>query len=281
MKIYIVFSPTRSASSSIFKLLKDNNRLPAIYTNDCKSLSIYDTETKFLLKILQKNFPDLKINKIDECLQVDFDDSYMHKFWNILKLKNELKIITSLRHPIQKSISSFLNTHSIEYIKKYVNISKFSDLTICNLPDKFDYLEDYLEKEYLDILDITEFYDTMHRNLMHEYMEYYRILSTIFNVTYMSFSETSQHRIIDPNLEIFTFKYESIDLIRLNLLKFLKLKTNILIPHGTHEGSKNKKYIFDPKYTIDDIYIMLEEYAKKNFINFNTMINMSRFNYKV
>lgn len=280
MKIYIVFSPTRTASSSIFKLLKDNNRLPAIYTNDCKSLSIYDTETGSLFKLLQSksNFPDLKINKMGESLQVDFDDLYMHKFWNILKLKNELKIITSLRHPISRSISSFLNTHSIDYIKKYVNISKFSDLTICNLPDEFDYLEDYLEKEYLDIHYITEFYDTMHRNLMHEYMEYYRIFSTIFNVTYMSFTETSQHRIIDPNLEIFTFKFESIDLIRLNLLKFLKLKTNILIPN---EESKNKKYIFDPKYTIDEIHDILEEYAKKNFINFNTMINMSKFNYKV
>ena len=278
MKIYIVFSPTRSANSSIFKLLKDNNRLPAINTHDLQSLSIYDSETKFLLKILQKNFPNLKIDKIGECLQVDFDDSYMHKFWNILKLKNELKIITSLRHPIQKSISSFLNTHSIEYIQKYVNISKYSDLTICNLPDELDYLEDYLEKEYLDILDITEIYNELHRNIMHEYMEYYRILSTIFNVTYMSFTETSQHRIINPNLEIFTFKYESIDSVRLNLIKFLKLKTNILIPNGS---SKNKKYIFDPKYTIDDIHDILETYAKQHFINFNTMINMSKFNYKV
>lgn len=278
MKIYIVFSPTRSASSSIFKLLKDNNRLPAIYTNDCKSLSIYDTETGSLLKLLQNksNFPNLKIDKIGECLQVDFDDSYMHKFWNILKLKNELKIITSLRNPINRSISSFLNTHSIDYIQKYVNISKYSDLTICNLPDELDYLEDYLEKEYLDILDITELYDTMYRNIMHEYMEYYRILSTIFNVTYISFTETSQHRIIDPNLEIFTFKYESLDSVRPNLIKFLKLKTNILIPR---EGSKNKKYIFDPKYTIDNIHDILETYAKQHFINFNTMINMSKFNF--
>ena len=278
MKIYIVFSPTRTASSSIFKLLKDNNRLPAIFTNDCKSLSIYDTETGSLLKLLQ-NTTDFKINKIDEYLQVDFDDSYMHKFWSILKSKHELKIITCLRHPISRSISSFLNTHSIEYIKKYVNISKYSDLSICNLPDEFDYLEDYLEKEYIDIHFITELYDTLHRNLMNEYMEYYRILSTIFNITYMSFTETSQHRIIDPNLEIFIFKYESIDAVRLKLLKFLKLKTNVLIPN---EDSKlNKKYIFDPKYTADDIYIILEEYAKKNFINFITMINMSRFNYKV
>lgn len=280
MKIYIVFSPTRTASSSIFKLLKDNNRLPAIYTNDCKSLSIYDTETGSLLKLLQNksNFANLKINKMGECLQVDFDDLYMHKFWNILKSKHELKIITSLRNPINQSISSFLNTHSIDYIKKYVNISKFSDLTICNLPDEFDYLEDYLEKEYLDIHYITELYDTMYRDIMHEYMEYYRILSTIFNVTYMSFTETSQHRIIDPNLEIFTFKFESLDSVRPNLIKFLKLKTNILIPNET---SKNQKYIFDPKYTIDEIHDILEEYAKKNFINFNTMINMSRFNYKV
>ena len=130
MKIYIVFSPSRTASSSIFKLLKDNNRLPAIHTHDCKSLSIYDTETGTLVKILQSktNFPNFQINKIGESFKIDFDDSYMHKFWDILKLKHELKIITSLRDPIQRSISSFLNTHSIEHINKYVNISKYSDL---------------------------------------------------------------------------------------------------------------------------------------------------------
>ena len=278
MKIYIVFSPTRTASSSIFKLLKDNNRLPAIHTHDCKSLSIYETETGFLLKILQNksNFPDLKINKMGECLQVDFDDSYMHKFWNLIKIKNELKIITSLRNPIQKSISAFLNTHSIDYIQKYVNISKYSDLTICNLPDELDYLEDCLEKEYLDIPDITKIYDKLYRNIMHEYMEYYRILSTIFKITYMSFSETSQHRIIDPNLEIFTFKYESLDSVRPNLIKFLKLKTNVLIPN---QNNKNKIYIFDPKYTIDEMHDILETYAKQHFINFNTIINMNKFNF--
>ena len=144
------------------------------------------------------------------------------------------------------------------------------------MPDELDYLEDCLEKEYLDIPDITKIYDKLYRNIMHEYMEYYRILSTIFKITYMSFSETSQHRIIDPNLEIFTFKYESLDSVRPNLIKFLKLKTNVLIPN---QNNKNKIYIFDPKYTIDEMHDILETYAKQHFINFNTIINMNKFNF--
>lgn len=288
MKIYIVFSPNGTASSSIFKLLKDNNRLPAIHTHNCKSLTIYDNEQGYLLKMLQNkdNFPDLQIhiNEIAGSFKINFNESFMHKFWNILKKecigkkKHELKIITSLRHPINRSISSFFSINNIEYIKKYVNISKYSDLTICNLPDEFDYLEPYLEKNYLDIDDITELYDKLYRNLMYEYMEYYKILNTIFNVTYMSFTETNQHRIIDPSLEIFTFKYESIDLIRIPLQKFLKLKTNTLIP--CENSRLDKTYIFDNKYTIDNIHTILEEYAKQKFINFNTMIYMNKFHYK-
>jgi hypothetical protein len=280
MKIYIVFSPSRTASLSIFKLLKDNNRLPAIHTHDLQSLSIYDTETGTLSKIFNKDFANLNINKTGDLLNVNFPNLYMHKFWNLIKIKNELKIITCFRHPIDRSISSFLNIHSIEYIQKYVNISKYSDLNISNLPNNLNYLESYLDREYLDIDDIIKIYDKLYRNIIHEYMEYYRILITIFNIVYTSFNEDYQHKIYD-NIELFTFKYESIDLIRINLIKFLKLKTNVVIPDGTHVTDGTQNFVFDPKYKIEEIRDILETYSKQNFIDFKTMLNMKKFNFLV
>jgi hypothetical protein len=112
--IYIIFGPSKTGTTSLYKLLLQKKLFPILYTHDMKKISI--TDHKFntlewqLGSIGKKNrVNNLSINLIEYCIEVD-NKSHLIE---ILK-QNFITMINTFRNPIDRRMSQLFHTLSYE-----------------------------------------------------------------------------------------------------------------------------------------------------------------------
>lgn len=115
--MYIVAAPSKSGTTSFFKLLTDNNKLPAIQTHDLWHFNVHDTHDSEFTKYMQEKHPgcittpkfyDYNVENNNICsyhivLKNDMKDDFF-KY-----IKRHAKVLRITRDPYSRAVSAFLH----------------------------------------------------------------------------------------------------------------------------------------------------------------------------
>lgn len=115
--MYIVAAPSKSGTTSFFKLLTDNNRLPALQTHDLWHFNVHDRPDGEFTLYMQKNHPgcmtppkgyDYEVHNsgvvsYHVVLKNDMKDDFF-KY-----VKRRAKVLRTSRDPYSRAVSAFLH----------------------------------------------------------------------------------------------------------------------------------------------------------------------------
>ena len=259
--MYIVCAPSKSATTSFFKLLTQQNKFPVIQTHDLWHFNIHDVPNGQFISHLRVNFEDCvkTVAYFDEAIQwgsghfdtclLTLTGDHHQRFFELIK-SYKPKFLFPLRDPYQRSVSAFL--HWCQY-KQILNEMKSTSK--CQNPLHFltqyhgdhdpidDMKFDLMIKmvkivktncKLLQLEDLAELYEEYFfkpNKLMSEYIHIDIMLERHF-----------------PEENVLKFKINCFD--KNVILKILDIPLDVQIPV---ERDKTKvKYIFD--HDVEDVF---------------------------
>ena len=115
--MYIVAAPSKSGTTSFFKLLTDNNKLPALQTHDLWHFNVHDRPDGEFTLYMQKNHPgcmsppkgydydvqNMGVVSYHVVLKNDMKDDFFRH------VKRRAKVLRTGRDPYSRAVSAFLH----------------------------------------------------------------------------------------------------------------------------------------------------------------------------
>ena len=277
--IYIVYAPSKSGTTSLFKALTDNKCFPAIQTHDdFTDIGIHDAsaETEFVRYIRMHFAPFLKSpTEFDEnitwqtdhyscALFFDTHEIQRLKFIEYIK-RHDVKFITPLRNPISRSISAMIHWLDIKAIEALYqrklrrsldlnNIQAHDLIKLNHMPIEM-ILSRYSVNKTLSNKDVCDIYNSIfHDDLYREYTNVFYNLKKHFN-----FNINLEHKlhqcISQSQHSLFVYRLEDLTSIIPVLYEYVNIGDTYEFPH---ERNKHKR----PQYIYKGNINELSEFIK-------------------
>lgn len=171
--MYIVFAPSKSGTTSFFKLFTSKNMFPAIQTHDFAYFNVHDKPDGELVRFIRKEIGESSITYVDyfdENIEWNAEfESYLFLlpcgFRSVfLDFIKNAKIVMPWRCPYERSVSAFLHWSQAGQIGNALKIkhASFNDLLICEENQiEFDvmnkmltYIREHKEKVSLEMMEM-------------------------------------------------------------------------------------------------------------------------------
>ena len=137
--MYIVAAPSKSGTTSFFKLLTDCKKLPVLQTHDLWHFNVHDSPDGEFTKYMKEKHPECI--KIQKDYDYNVQDNTICAYHVVLKndmndeffkyITHRAKIIRTSRDPYSRAVSAFL--HWCQY-KQILNELKVEDVPVQSPP---------------------------------------------------------------------------------------------------------------------------------------------------
>lgn len=270
MIVYLVYSVSKSGTTSLFKTLTDNRKFPVVQTHDdFMNIGIHDDGTGFADRI-RKEFaefvrPNYEFDdQIDWCVRFDSvslyfegDRSARQRFVGLLQSRS-LRIATPMRDPVARANSAMLHWMDVDAIDSLYGtvLGKRIDLNDIKSEDldaiKHGAVKKLLEAYATGSLDekkTNELYTSMfgEGQLSRDYVSVFYNLASFFWFNVRPLDEAS-HEIYENrnrDWEMFYFRIERLDSVMPALYEFLGIDRGYEFPRA-REGQARKRLLFRP-----------------------------------
>jgi hypothetical protein len=261
--MYIIAAPSKSATTSFFKLLTDNCKFPVIQTHDLYTLNIHDAIDGEFTKYINNHYPDLikNVKFIDENIEWNGHFQSYQLILQTPEISDDIlnyinnynpKILVCLRDPYTRSVSAFLHwcqfkqlcnemkineiitKDPLSFILEKVDNNMFEKMNFQLMKNMILRIKD--KKQLLDIDDLSELYESYFFKsgmLLREYTHLNYMLKKNFNYKW---GKSSQN-----------IKTIWMDQIPNDIFSFFELPLNLSIPHERDKFKKEINYIFSPE----------------------------------
>lgn len=262
--IYIVYGPSKTGTTSLFKMLTDNNKFPCIQThNEMMNIGIHDAKNSIFSEHLHKHFQkyikssiefdkDINYNEmpsISYSLYFEYDYEILAKFLKFLRTF-ELKMISAYRDPVERSISAFLHWLDKDALKQHLLITFGKDSMDENMElSKLNHrpYELILSKKNLNVEDCLKIYNEIfEESLMYEYICASFNYKVHFGIDlYLKKNENYSIK-SSEGCQLFYYKLSEVNMIQESMYKFLDISKDYELP--IERNYKNRKnYLIDPE----------------------------------
>jgi len=121
----IVFCPRKTGSASISRSWARSSGSPTIHTHDLKYLVVTDIKGSMFLKYVQDNFnKNLSfVNDLDD-QHIEYTIIPRGDLDGIFKFFESFKIVTSIRHPLPRRISQFVQDLTLDQVNAVIDSTK-------------------------------------------------------------------------------------------------------------------------------------------------------------
>lgn len=262
--MYIVAAPSKSGTTSFFKLLTDHNKLPVLQTHDLWHFNVHDAPDGEFTRYMRDEHPscisiektyDYNVENKDVCsyhivLKNDMKDEFF-KY-----IKRRAKVIRTVRDPYSRAVSAFL--HWCQY-RQILN-----ELKVDEVPEKkkLDFLLEAKTSAMTFDLMINMLEIIKEKKRLLEMQE----LAELFEAYFFAPGRLlAEYRCLDHMLETYMDKpkgFKQIDIYNYNsreVMRFLALPLSTTLPRE-RDRHKCDAYIFD--MPVDDVYDYLIEFVK-------------------
>lgn len=280
--IYLVYGPSKSGTTSLYKALTDNSMFPCMQGHgEFSQVGIHDSlEDSGFTSRIKREFPGMvketkEREKGIEYSNKDFKSYVLHfpskidivRFFEILR-RFSIKIVSPFRDPYDRSISAmvhWLDQRSIESLymnktKKKLDLTNITDEDISMLEhgpiEKF--LTAIKQNGELSLNDVSQIYkETFQDDLLREYICVYYNLRTHFgfNVCLNDrlFYKTSKEK---NDWHFFTYRLENLSQVMDAVYDYLGLPNEYVFPHS-RDKTKREEYII--KNPLEDVVKQLKD----------------------
>jgi len=163
----IVFCPRKTGSASISRSWARSSGSPTIHTHDLKYLVVTDIKGSMFLKYVQDNFnKNLSfVNDLDD-QHIEYTIIPRGDLDGIFKFFESFKIVTSIRHPLPRRISQFVQDLTLDQVNAVIDSTKTSK-TLLTLQQ----VSEIFQKRYItnDTREFSEFFDCMYEFVMPDF----------------------------------------------------------------------------------------------------------------
>jgi hypothetical protein len=252
--LFIIFGPSKTGTTSVYKLLLENKMFPILYTHDMKKISVTDNKFNTLEWKLsnigkKKRYNDISPGIIEYCIEI-------YKSEPLIRLLKEydIKLIQTLRDPLLRRISQIFHTLSYQNILEKSGTHNIYNINSDNIDCKIlKYAIKYIQehKELLHIGQLEYIIDNFfNQNTPYEYIDYFNTFDSFFKD--------------NNNILIFTIHLSNID--EQALMKFLGLSITKTL--------NKERDMLDLQYIVEGHILYLKDYVMNYMKNKDTIKQM-------
>jgi len=244
--IHLLFGVSKTGTTSISNLLFNAHKFPIIYTYDMSNISVTDHKSGELEQKLNNISKRLKYKEfsddiVEYTIYVSNDIKQQQNLKNILDAY-DIKMIGTIRNPLDRRISQLFHTISYENVnKKKINPN-------CKIVQYMNMHNNNLNKEQVKYIVDTFFSD----DIPYEYIEYFKTLK------FYDFKQT------------FFIHLEDFETKKQELFTYLEIPENTILPKERDMMKREyaidtnlkemRTYVIDYMSNSDRIKRMIERY---------------------
>jgi hypothetical protein len=250
--MYIVYSPSKTGTTSIFKLLTDNSKFPALQIHgEMMNIGCHDKKNSSFTNYIMEHFSIYVKDPIEFDDTINYGSKYisygiyfngdyeqLYKFLKYIK-GYSTKIITCYRDPVYRSISALLHWLDRDALDRHLQVTDGGPIN--HYPYSLILNEEKLTAE--KCLEI--YYKIFDQSLMYEY------LCVLFNIKmhygihlYLKKNESFNIK-NSEGCNLFYYRLDKIDEIKDEIYNFFDINKDYSYPKE-RDYTKRKNYLINP-----------------------------------